>query len=86
MRESQQIEFQPRDVIGYYVDYFFGNYLVDYLIFGEQDKDNGGIQWIEDDEAVVYYRDDLPREDIKSQYAIGNPTYIILAEPIVKWG
>ena len=75
VRESLQIEFQPGDVIGYYVDYFFGNYLillVDY-IFGEQDKDYGGIQWIEDDEAVVYYGDDLPREDIKSQYAIGIP-------------
>ena len=63
--ESQQIEFQPGDVIGYYVDYFYD----------EHDKDYGGIHWIEDeDEQVkVYYRFDLPREDIKSQYAIGIP-------------
>ena len=60
VRESQQIEFQP-DVIGYYVDYFRF----------EEDRDNGGIQWIDDDEVVVHYRNNLPREDIKSQYAIG---------------
>ena len=60
--ESQQIEFQPGDVIGYYVDHFRDG----------QDRNNGGIQWIEEnDDVVVYYRDNLPREDIKSQYAIG---------------
>ena len=61
VRESQQIEFQPGDVIGYYVDYFRRG----------EDRNNGGIQWIEGDEVVVHYKDDLPREDIKSQYAIG---------------
>ena len=61
VRESQQIEFQPGDVIGYYVDHFRDG----------QDRNDGGIQWIENDEVVVHYRDDLPREDIKSQYAIG---------------
>ena len=61
VRESQQMEFQPGDVIGYYVDYFRDG----------QESNNGGIQWIEGDDAVVYYRDDLPREDIKSQYVIG---------------
>ena len=59
--ESQQIEFQPGDVIGYYVDHFRGG----------QDRSNGGIQWIDDGKVVVHYRDNLPREDIKSQYAIG---------------
>ena len=61
VRESQQIEFQPGDVIGYYVDRFRRGL----------DEDGGGIQWIENDDVVVYYRDNLPREDIKSQYAIG---------------
>ena len=60
VRESQQIEFQPGDVIGYYVDRFRDGV----------DRNDGGIQWIEDNEVVVYYKDDLPREDIKSQYAI----------------
>ena len=61
VRESQQIEFQAGDVIGYYVDLFEDG----------RDEDDGGIQWIKDDEVTVYYRDDLPREDIKSHYAIG---------------
>ena len=60
VRESQQIEFQPGDVIGYYLDYFLD----------AQDKNTGGIQWIEDEDVVVHYKDDLPRTDIKSQYAI----------------
>ena len=59
--ESQQIDFQAGDIIGYYVDHFRDGV----------DRDDGGIQWIEDDEVTVYYREDLPREDIKSQYAIG---------------
>ena len=66
VRENQQIEFQTGDVVGYYVDHFRdGN-----------DRTNGGIQWIEDSEVAVHYRDDLPREDIKTLYAIGgaNPT------------
>ena len=66
VRESQQIEFQPGDVIGYYVDHFRDR---------EDRNDRSGIQWIstddnDDDAVVVYYRDELPREDIKSQYAI----------------
>ena len=60
VRESQQIEFQSGDVIGYYVDHFKRG----------DDQNNGGIQWIENDDVVVYYRDNLPREDIKSQYDI----------------
>ena len=62
VRESQQIEFQSGDVIGYYVDRFRD---------GEDRDDESSIQWIENDEVVVYYEDDLPREDVKSQYAIG---------------
>ena len=79
VRESQQIEFQSGDVIGYYVDYFRDGV----------DRDEGGIQWFrdeggtqrfEDDEdrggsgedngVVVHYKFNLPREDVKSQYAI----------------
>ena len=66
VRENQQIEFQTGDVVGYYVDYFRdGN-----------DRTDGGIQWMEDSEVEVHYRDDLTREDIKTLYAIGgeNPT------------
>ena len=66
VRENEQIDFQPGDVVGYYVDYF---------VFSE-DRSFGGIQWIEDNDVLVHYRDDLPREDIKSQYALNgiNPT------------
>ena len=66
VRENQQIEFQPGDVVGYYVDHFKN----------EKERTDGGIQWIVDSEVVVHYRDDLIREDIKTLYAIGgaNPT------------
>ena len=66
VRENQQIEFQTGDVVGYYVDHFKNG----------NDETDGGIQWIEDSEVVVHYRDDLVREDIKTLYAIGglNPT------------
>ena len=66
VRENQQIEFQTGDVVGYYVDYFRDG----------SDRTNGAIQWIEDSEVVVHYRDDLVREDIKTLYALGgtNPT------------
>ena len=64
VRENQQIEFQAGDVVGYYVDSFNNG----------NDWNNGGIQWIEDDEVGVHYRDNLPREDIKSQYVIGTST------------
>ena len=72
--EDQQIEVQSGDVVGYYVDRFREG----------QDRDDGGIQWIEYDgnsDVVVYYRqetdnDELSRQDIKSHYALGgvNPT------------
>ena len=65
VRESQQIEVQPGDVVGYYVDRFRHG----------DDRSDGGIQWIDSTEVKVYYRDDIRREDIKSQYAINiNPT------------
>ena len=63
---NEQIEFQTGDVVGYYVDRFKNG----------SDRTDGGIQWIEDSEVAVHYRDDLVREDIKALYAIGgaNPT------------
>ena len=62
VRESQQIEFQPGDVIGYYVDHYKR----------DEDKDKGGIQWIEGvNDVEVYCRYALQRDDIKSQYAVG---------------
>ena len=71
LTEDQQIEVQSGDVVGYYVDHFRLN-------DGElEDRDDGGIQWIEGgSDVVVYYRDDLPRENIRSHYALGglNPT------------
>ena len=75
--EDQQIEVQSGDVVGYYVDHDNDN----------QNDENAGIQWIEGDsdsdsdgesgnDVVVHYRDGLPREDIRSHYALGglNPT------------
>ena len=63
VRGNEQIEFQTGDVVGYYVDRFNNG----------NDRTDGGIQWIEDSEVVVHYRDDLTREDIKTLYAIGGP-------------
>ena len=64
VREDRQIEFQSGDVLGYYVDRD-----------NDDSTDNlAGIQWIEGhDNVVVYYRDELSREDIQSYYAIGGP-------------
>ena len=64
--EEEQIEVQSGDVVGYYVDHD-----------NDIQNDNAGIQWIEGgSDVVVHYRDDLPREDIRSHYALGglNPT------------
>ena len=63
VRESKQIDIMAGDVVGYYVDYFLDG----------DERDDGGIQWIEDSEVEeVHFRDDLPRQDIKSQYALVN--------------
>ena len=78
VRENRQIEFQPGDVIGYYVDHYKDG----------DDRDKGGIQWIEGaNDVEVYCRHSLQREDIKSQYAIGgrNPNecgFQILGESV----
>ena len=61
--EEHQIEFQSGDVVGYYADR------------SDNRGDEGGIQWTVDgdSEVVVHYREDLPREDRQSYYAIGGP-------------
>ena len=64
VRESKQIDFMEGDVVGYYVDRFKDDEDED-----DEDEDDGGIQWIEDSGVVVHFRDDLPKEDIKSQHA-----------------
>ena len=69
VRESQQIEVQPGDVVGYYVDH------IRRRITDDQDPTDGGIQWIESTAVTVYYTDDIPRVGIKTQYALNvNPT------------
>ena len=63
VRENKQIEVQPGDVVGYYVDRFKK---------GTEDKHDGGIQWLENEgDVLVYYRDRLPREALKTHYAVG---------------
>ena len=63
VRESQQIEFQPDDVVGYYVDHFRDG----------DDDDDGGIQWISSTAVTVYYIENIARVDIKTQYALSGP-------------
>ena len=63
--EEDQIQVQSGDVVGYYVDSFKNG----------DDRDDGGIQWIlGGNNVVVYYKDDLPREDIKPHYALPHPS------------
>ena len=66
VRESQQIEVQPGDVVGYYVDYFRD----------DDDENRGGIEWIDSTEVTVYYTEDIAKVDIKTQYALSglNPS------------
>ena len=61
VNESEQIEFQPGDVIGYYADRFR-----DY----DYDPDDGGVQVVRDENVVVYNKIDVPLDDLKTQYAI----------------
>ena len=64
---DKQIEVQSGDVVGYYVDHDNDN----------KNDNDAGIQWIEGgNDVVVHYRDNLPRDDIRSHYALGglNPT------------
>ena len=46
--------------MGYYVDHFRDG----------EDRDNGGVQWIEGGNITVYYSDEIWRNELKSYYAI----------------
>ena len=61
VRKERQIMVQPGYVVGYYVDYFRD----------DEDRDNGGIQWIEDGNMMIYYSDEVPRNNLEQYYAIG---------------
>ena len=63
VRKSEQIDVQPGDIIGFYVDRFKK---------GTEDKEDGGVQWLENDSnVIVYYRENLPKINLKQYYAIG---------------
>ena len=67
VREERQIMVQPGYVVGYYVDYFRKEE-------GEsdnEDRDNGGVQWIEGGNMMIHYSDEVPRNDLEQYYAIG---------------
>ena len=59
--ENEQIEFQPGDVVGYYADQFKSNGI---------NRTYGGVQWIKDNNVVVYHIIDVPLSDLKTEYAI----------------
>ena len=66
VRDTEQIEVQQGDVVGYYVDHFSDG----------ADRDDGGIQWnvLDANDVVLYYRADLlGTEDIEAGYALGGP-------------
>ena len=63
VRENQQIDVRAGDIVGYYIDHFRK---------GVEDKNDGGIQWIEEDRGVVvHYKNQLSRDNLKPYYAIG---------------
>ena len=61
VREGKEIEFQPGDVVGYYADHFRRN---------GDDRDDGGVQVVSDQDVVVYHRINVPLSELKTQYAI----------------
>ena len=78
--EDQQIEVQSGDVVGYYVDHDNDNNNAGIQwIVGGSDSDSTSDSTSDGEsgtDVVVYYRDGLPRENIRSHYAVGgsNPT------------
>ena len=81
--EEEQIEVQSGDVVGYYVDHDNDNQNDDNAgiqwIVGGSDSDSTSDSTSDGEsgtDVVVYYRDGLPRENIRSHYAVGgsNPT------------
>ena len=61
VREEEQIAVEPGYVVGYYVDYSRR---------GDEDRDNGGVQWIEGGNNMVHYSDEVSRDEQKTYYAI----------------
>ena len=59
--ENEQIKFQPGDVVGYYADHFR---------YDGFNRTFGGVQWIEDNDVVVYHTVNVPLSDLKTEYAI----------------
>ena len=68
VREDKQIKVRLGDVVGYYVDHFRRDDDDDDDI---EERNDGGIEWIQDDTVSVYYREDLQQQNIKPFYAGG---------------
>ena len=60
VREEEQIVVEPGYVVGYYVDYFRN----------DEDRHNGGVQWIEGGNIWVHYSDGVWRNELQTHYAI----------------
>ena len=67
VREERQIMVQPGYVVGYYVDYF----RKDDEESDNEDRDDGGVQWIRGGNMMIYYSDEVPRNNLEQYYAIG---------------
>ena len=68
VREERQIMVQPGYVVGYYVDYF----RKDEGDSDNEDRNDGGVQWIEGgNNMMVHYSDEVPRNNLVQYYAIG---------------
>ena len=59
--KNEQIEFQPGDVIGYYADRHRKN---------GDDPNDGGVQWIGDNNVVVYHTVDVPLSELETEFFI----------------
>ena len=59
--EGEQIQFQPDDVVGYYVNWFDRN---------GRDRSGGGIQVISDSAVTIYNVINVPPSGFQTQYAI----------------
>ena len=58
---NREIEFEPGDVIGYYVNRFNEN---------GRDRNGGGIQVVSDSVVAIYSRTNVPLGGFQTQYAI----------------
>ena len=60
VRENEQIDFHPGDIIGFYTD----------RLKKDKNPNDGGIQVVGDQHAVMYHEVDVEISDLKTQYAI----------------